>query len=332
MNTHIRKFLVPVLALAAGITVSFSAAAQSDPLPSWNDGANKQAIIAFVDAVTTQGGADFVAPGDRIATFDNDGTLWVEHPVYTQLAFAFDRVMALAPQHPEWKTTQPFQAVLEGDMEALGKSGMKGLMEIVGATHAGMSTAEFEKTVSEWIATAKHPKFDKLYTGLVYQPMLELMDYLRANGFRTFIVSGGGIEFMRPWTEKIYGIPPEQVVGSSIVVEYKIVDGVPSLMRSPKIAFIDDKEGKPVGILTHIGKRPIAAFGNSDGDYQMLQWTTAGPGKRLGMIVHHDDADREYAYDRKTHVGTLDKAMDDAPKEGWHLISMKNDWKQIFPE
>ncbi|MBD1546353.1 HAD family hydrolase [Roseibium aggregatum] len=332
MNTHIRKFLVPVLALAAGITVSFSAAAQSDPLPSWNDGANKQAIIAFVDAVTTQGGADFVAPGDRIATFDNDGTLWVEHPIYTQLAFAFDRVMALAPQHPEWKTTQPFQAVLEGDMEALGKSGMKGLMEIVGATHAGMSTAEFEKTVSEWIATAKHPKFDKLYTGLVYQPMLELMDYLRANGFRTFIVSGGGIEFMRPWTEKIYGIPPEQVVGSSIVVEYKVVDGVPSLMRSPKIAFIDDKEGKPVGILTHIGKRPTAAFGNSDGDYQMLQWTTAGPGKRLGMIVHHDDADREYAYDRKTHVGTLDKAMDDAPKEGWHLISMKNDWKQIFPE
>lgn len=332
MKPRLHQILAPILALTASIAISFSAAAQTDPLPSWNDGANKQAIIAFVEAVTTQGGADFIARGDRIATFDNDGTLWVEHPIYTQLAFAFDRVKALAPQHPEWKSTQPFQAVLEGDMEALGKSGMKGLMEIVGATHAGMSTAEFEKIVSDWIVTAKHPKFEKLYTGLVYQPMLELMDYLRANGFKTYIVSGGGIEFMRPWTEKIYGIPPEQVVGSSIVVEYKVVDGVPSLMRSPKIAFIDDKEGKPVGILTHIGKRPIAAFGNSDGDYQMLQYTTAGPGKRLGMIIHHDDADREYAYDRKTHVGTLDKAMDDASKEGWHLISMKNDWKRIFPE
>lgn len=332
MKTTIRGLLIPVLALTASVIVSFSAAAQSDPLPSWNDGANKQAIIGFVEIVTKPDGPDFVAPGDRIATFDNDGTLWVEHPMYTQLAFALDRVKALAPQHPEWKTTQPFQAVLEGDMETLGKSGMKELMEIIGATHAGMSTADFEKITRDWITTAKHPKFDKLYTGLVYQPMLELMDYLRANGFKTFIVSGGGIEFMRPWTEEIYGIPPEQVVGSSIVTEYKIIDGVPSLMRSPKIAFIDDKEGKPVGILTHIGKRPIAAFGNSDGDYQMLQWTTAGFGKRLGMIVHHDDAEREYAYDRKTHFGALDKGLDDASKEGWHIISMKNDWKQIFPE
>ncbi|WP_346915347.1 HAD family hydrolase [uncultured Roseibium sp.] len=332
MKTNIRTWLAPILALTASVIISFSAAAQSDPLPSWNDGANKQAIIGFVEAVTKPDGPDFVAPGDRIATFDNDGTLWVEHPMYTQLAFALDRVKALAPQHPEWKTTQPFQAVLEGDMEALGKSGMKGLMEIIGVTHAVMSTAEFEKITSDWIATAKHPKFDKLYTALVYQPMLELMDYLRANGFKTFIVSGGGIEFMRPWTEKIYGIPPEQVVGSSIVVEYKVIDGVPALMRSPKIAFIDDKEGKPVGILTHIGKRPIAAFGNSDGDYQMLQYTTTGPGKRLGMFVHHDDAEREYAYDRKTHFGMLDKGLDDASKEGWHIISMKNDWKQIFPK
>lgn len=332
MRTTIRILLMPVLALSASIAVSFSAVAQSDPLPSWNDGANKQAIVSFVQAVTTQDSPDYVTPGDRVATFDNDGTLWVEHPMYTQLAFALDRVKALAPQHPEWKTTQPFQAVLEGDMEALGKSGMKGLMEIIGTTHAGMSTAEFEKITRDWIATAKHPKFDKLYTSLVYQPMLELLDYLRANGFKTFIVSGGGIEFMRPWTDEIYGIPPEQVVGSSIVTEYKIIDGVPRLMRSPKIAFIDDKETKPIGILTHIGKRPIAAFGNSDGDYQMLQWTTAGPGKRLGMFVHHDDAEREYAYDRKTHFGALNKGLDDASKEGWHIISMKNDWMQIFPK
>ncbi|GAB2185508.1 HAD family hydrolase [Roseibium sp. LAB1] len=320
--------------LSCLVAVSFWAAdalAQTDPLPSWNDGANKQAIVEFVEAVTAEGGPEFVAPGDRIATFDNDGTLWVEHPFYTQLAFALDRVKAMAPDHPEWKTTQPFQAVLENDMEALGKAGEKGLMEIVAATHAGMSTDAFEKIVTDWIATAKHPKFDKPYTELVYQPMLELLAYLRANDFKTYIVSGGGIEFMRPWTEKIYGIPPEQVVGSSIVTEYKVIDGVPSLMRTPKIAFVDDKVGKPVGILTHIGKRPLAAFGNSDGDFQMLQYTTAGSGKRLGMFVHHDDADREYAYDRDTHFGTLDKGLDDASKEGWHIISMKDDWKQIFP-
>ncbi len=320
-------------ALLTGAVLSVTGAiAQTDPLPSWNDGPNKQAIVEFVEAVTTDGGADYVAPGDRIATFDNDGTLWVEHPMYTQLAFALDRVKAMAPDHPEWKTTQPFQAVLENDMEALGKAGEKGILEIVATTHAGMSTEEFEQTVSDWLATAKHPKFGKPYTELVYQPMLELLDYLRANDFKTFIVSGGGIEFMRPWTEKVYGIPPEQVVGSSIVTEYKVVDGVPKLMRTPKVDFVDDKTGKPVGILTHIGKRPIAAFGNSDGDYQMIQYSTAGSGKRLGMFVHHDDKDREYAYDRKTHFGTLDKGLDDASKEGWHIISMKHDWKQIFPE
>ncbi|WP_040439613.1 HAD family hydrolase [Roseibium aggregatum] len=321
-----------VLYLVAVSVSTAGALAQSDPLPSWNDGANKQAIVDFVEAVTAEGGADYVAPGDRIATFDNDGTLWVEHPMYTQFAFALDRVKAMAPDHPEWKTTQPFQAVLENDMEALGKAGEKGLLEIVAATHAGMSTEAFEKTVTDWIATTKHPKFDKPYTELVYQPMLDLLAYLRANDFKTFIVSGGGIEFMRPWTEKVYGIPPEQVVGSSIVTEYKVIDGVPTLMRTPKVAFIDDKDGKPVGILSHIGKRPLAAFGNSDGDYQMLQYTTAGSGKRLGMIVHHDDADREYAYDRDTHFGTLNKGLDDASKEGWHIISMKDDWKQIFPD
>ncbi|MHA7774109.1 HAD family hydrolase [Roseibium sp. M-1] len=320
-----------VAALAGTFLLASGVTAQTDPLPSWNDGDNKKAIVEFVEAVTKEGGADYVAPGDRIATFDNDGTLWVEHPMYTQLAFALDQVKAMAPDHPEWKTTQPFQAVLENDMEALGKAGEKGLMEIVAATHAGMSTDDFEKTVSDWLATSKHPKFDKPYTELVYQPMLELLDYLRANDFKTFIVSGGGIEFMRPWTEKVYGIPPEQVVGSSIVTEYKVVDGVPKLMRTPKVDFIDDKVGKPVGILTHIGKRPIAAFGNSDGDYQMLQYTTAGTGKRLGMFVHHDDGTREYAYDRKTHFGTLDKGLDDASNEGWHIISMKDDWKQIFP-
>lgn len=321
-----------IVGLVGALLAVSAALAQSDPLPSWNDSANKQAILAFVEAVTAEGGADYVAPQDRIATFDNDGTLWIEHPMYTQLAFALDRVKALAPEHPDWKNTPPFKAVLDNDMEALGKAGQKGLMEIVAATHAGMSTDDFEKIVAEWLASAKHPKFDKPYTELVYQPMLELMDYLRANDFKTFIVSGGGIEFMRPWTGKVYGIPSEQVVGSSIVTEFKVVDGIPKLMRTPKVGFIDDKAGKPVGILTHIGKRPIAAFGNSDGDLQMIQYTTAGPGRRLGMLVHHDDGEREYAYDRNTHFGLLDKVLDAAPVEGWHIISMKNDWKRIFPD
>lgn len=328
-----RPFLQFLCALLAFSVSSMSAAfAQSDPLPSWNAGSNKQAIIDFVGAVTEEGGADYVAPGLRIATFDNDGTLWVEHPIYTQFAFAIDQVKAMAPDHPEWQTTQPFKAALENDLDALLETGRKGLLEILAVTHTDMSTEDFEKSVTAWLATAKHPRFDRPYTSLAYQPMLELLDYLRANGFKTFIVSGGGIEFMRPWTEEVYGIPTEQVVGTSVVTEYKVIDGVPKLMRTPKVAFVDDKEGKPVGILTHIGKRPIAAFGNSDGDYQMLQYTTAGAGKRLGMIVHHDDAAREYAYDRDTHIGRLDQAMEDAPTEGWHLISMKNDWNRIFPD
>ena len=321
------------LALVAGLVLSGPALAQTDPLPSWNDGASKSAILDFVARVTNEGGGDFVPAPDRIATFDNDGTLWVEHPMYTQLVFALDRVKALAPEHPEWKTTQPFQAVLEGDMKALAAAGEKGLVEIIAVTHAGMSTADFEAIVTDWIATAKHPRFDRLYTDLVYQPMLELLAFLRANGFETFIASGGGIEFMRPWTERVYGVPPQNVVGSSIKTEFQVVDGQPVLMRRPEIAFIDDKAGKPVGINAHIGKRPIAAFGNSDGDFEMLEFATMGAaGARLGMIVHHTDAVREYAYDRDTSFGRLDKALDAAPGQGWVVIDMAKDWKTVFPE
>lgn len=317
----------------AGLALALPVLAQEDPLPSWNDGAAKGAIIAFVEGVTAEGSATYVAPEDRIATFDNDGTLWVEQPIYTQFVFALDRVKQLAPEHPEWATTQPFQAVLEQDVKALAAAGEKGLMEIVGATHGGMTTEAFEAEVTDWIAKARDPRWNKPYTELVYQPMLEVMDYLRANGFETYIVSGGGIEFMRPWTEGVYGVPPQNVVGSSIKTEYKVVDGKGVLMRLPEINFVDDKAGKPVGILSHIGKRPIAAFGNSDGDYQMLEYTTLGAeGARLGMIVHHTDAVREYAYDRDSHVGRLDKALDDAAGQGWVVIDMAKDWKAIFPE
>jgi haloacid dehalogenase-like hydrolase len=306
------------------------ARAQSGPLASWNDGAAKRAITDFVASVTREGGPDFVQPAERIAVFDNDGTLWSEHPMYFQLAFALDRVKALAPQHPEWKDKQPFKAALEGDMKTLADSGDRGLLELVITTHAGMTTEEFERIVKDWLATARHPRFDRPYTELVYQPMIELLAYLRTNGFKTFIVSGGGIEFMRPWTERVYGVPPEQVVGSSIKVKYEMRDGKPVLFRLPEVNFIDDKVGKPVGINEHIGRRPIAAFGNSDGDFQMLEWTTSASGASLGMIVHHDDAVREYAYDRDTAFGKLAAALDAAPTRGWHVVSMKNDWKRIF--
>jgi phosphoserine phosphatase len=302
----------------------------ADPLPSWTDGPTKTAIIEFVQAVTKQGGADYVRPEERIATFDNDGTLWVEYPIYTQVLFAFDRVKKLAPQHPEWKTKQPFKALLEGDMKTVGASGMKGVMEIVVATHSGMTAAEFEKTVSNWLATNKQPKFKRLYTECVYQPQLELLTYLRANGFKTFICSGGGIQFMRAMTEKTYGVEPEQVIGSSVVSEFQIKDGKPVLVRMPKIDFINDKAGKPVGIYEHIGRRPILAFGNSDSDMQMIQYALAGKGRRLGLFVHHTDADREYAYDRDSHVGTLDKALDQADANGWIIVDMKKDWKTVF--
>ena len=268
---------------------------------------------------------------ERIATFDNDGTLWAEQPMYFQLAFALDRVKVLAPQHPEWNDKEPFASLLKGDLKAALAGGERSLLEIVMATHAGMTTEEFEKIVADWIDTAKHPKTKRPYTEMVYQPMLELLTYLQANGFKTFIVSGGGIEFMRPWTEKVYSIPPEQVIGSSIKTKFEMRDGKPVLVRLPEINFIDDKTGKPVGINEHIGRRPIAAFGNSDGDLQMLQWTTAGEGLRLALIVHHTDADREWAYDRKSHIGNLDKALDEANANGWTVVDMKKDWKRIFP-
>ena len=303
-----------------------------DPLPSWNDGEAKRSIIDFVAAVTAEGGSDYVAPGERIATFDNDGTLWSEKPFYFQFGpFVLDRIEALAPEHPEWKTQQPFKAALEGDKEALAAAGMKGLSQLAMAAHAGMTTDEFAAIVEDWIATARHPRFDRAYNELVFQPMLELLDYLRANGFKTFIVSGGGIEFMRPWVGEVYGIPPEQVVGSSIKTTFEMRDGEPVLLRLPELDFLDDKEGKPIAINKFIGRRPIAAFGNSDGDLQMLQWTAAGDGLRLMVFVHHTDADREWAYDRDSHVGKLDKGLEEAEARGWTVVDMKSDWKAIYP-
>jgi len=315
----------------AATTPQASPASSAAKLASWNDVASKKAIVDFVTRVTTSGSPDFVPPAQRIATFDNDGTLWSEQPMYFQLAFALDRVKALAPQHPEWQQKQPFKGVLEGDMKAVMASGEKGLLELIAVTHVGNTTEEFERIVKDWAATARHPKTQRLYTEMVYQPMLEVLEYLRANGFKTFIVSGGGVEFMRPWTEKVYGIPPDQVVGSSGKLKWDTRDGKPVLVKLPEINFIDDKAGKPVGIQQHIGERPIAAFGNSDGDQQMLEWTTAGGGTRFALIVHHDDAKREWAYDRTSHIGTLDKAWDEAVAKGWTVVSMKDDWKTIYP-
>jgi phosphoserine phosphatase len=303
-----------------------------DPLPSWNDGPAKQAIVKFVERVTTEGTPDFVPVDERIATFDNDGTLWCEMPIYTQCAFAIDRVHELAPQHPQWKEKQPFKAVLENDRQGIIDSGERGLVEVVMATHAGVTPAKFEEIVGQWLATARHPRFKRPYTSLAYQPMLELLAYLRANEFKTFIVSGGGIEFMRPWSQRVYGIPPYQVVGSSVITKYELDGDTPILMREPKVDFIDDKKGKPVGINKFIGRRPIAAFGNSDGDYEMLRWTTAGDGPRFGLIVHHTDPVREYAYDYPSMVGQLHRALDEAPERGWTVVNMKNDWKKIFPD
>ena len=320
-----KSLVVTTLAL---ITTSLYAA---DPLPSWNDGPAKKAITAFVTKTTTDGSAEFVPPSERIATFDNDGTLWSEQPMYFQAFFIFDRIKQLAPTHPEWKDREPFASVLKGDLKSALAGGERALLEMAMATHAGTTTEEFEKIVSDWANTAKHPKSGKYFTDMVYQPMLEVLDYLRANGFKTFIVSGGGIEFMRPWTEKIYGIPPEQVIGSSIKTKFEIRDGKPVLARLPELNFIDDKEGKPVAIQQHIGRQPIIAFGNSDGDFQMLEWTTAGTGARLALIVHHDDAQREFAYDHGSHIGKLEKGLDEAPQRGWTVISMKNDWKNIYP-
>ena len=303
----------------------------ADPLPSWNEGKAKESIIAFVEKVTKQGSADFVPANERIATFDNDGCLWAEQPMYFQAFFIFDRIKELAPQHPEWKTKEPFASVLKGDVKTALAGGEHASLEMAMATHAGMTTEEFEVIVSDWLATAKHPTTKRPYNEMVYQPMLELLAYLRANGFKTFVVSGGGIEFMRPWTERVYGIPPEQVIGSSIKTEFELRDGKPVLVRLPELNFIDDKEGKPVGINSHIGRRPIAAFGNSDGDLQMLQWTAGGSGTSFCLYVHHTDADREWAYDRDSSVGRLDKGLVEAQAKGWTVADMKQDWKVIYP-
>ena len=330
-RAYFRVSCLAALTLCVLLLAVVGAYAQNDPLPSWNDGKAKQSIVAFVEKVTKPGSPDFVPVAERIATFDNDGTLWSEQPMYFQLAFTLDRVKALAPQHPEWKDKEPFASLLKGDVKGALAGGEPAIFQIVMATHAGMTTAEFEQIVKDWIATAKHPTKKRFYTEMVYQPMLELLAYLRANGFKTFIVSGGGIEFMRPWAEKVYGIPPEQVVGSSIKTKFELRDGKPVLVRLAEINFIDDKTGKPVGINQHIGRRPIFAFGNSDGDQQMLEWTAAGSGISFMGLVHHTDAEREWAYDRTSHIGTLDKALDEALAKGWTVVDMKKDWKVIFP-
>ncbi len=326
---------VVIVGLAIALT---GIAAGAEPLASWNETPRKQAIVDFVHKVTRAGSPTYVAPADRIATFDNDGTLWPEQPMYTQLAFVIDRVKALAPQHPEWRSTQPFQAVLEGDLKTLGATGEKGLLQLLMATHAGVTTAEFEEIVRNWVATARHPRFGKPYDELAYQPMVELLDYLRSHGFRTYIVSGGGVEFMRPMTQKLYGIPPEQVIGSTIRTQFELRNGEPVLTRLPEIDFIDDKAGKPVGIHKFIGRRPIAAFGNSQGDREMLQWVTAGEGPRLGMLLLHDDADREFAYGPAaglpgTHFGAFPESLlVEAETSRWEVIRMRSDWARIFPE
>jgi phosphoglycolate phosphatase-like HAD superfamily hydrolase len=338
MATISKRAATALVAMVLGCWAAAAAAQSDDPLPSWNDGPAKSAIVEFVEAVTSEGGADYVAPADRIATFDNDGTLWVEHPLYTQAVFALDRLAALAPQHPEWKDQEPFKSVLAGDHEAMARFTEGDWAKIIAVTHAGTTTEAFLEIVREWLAEAKHPRFERPYTEAIYQPMLEVLDYLRANGFRTYIVTGGGQEFVRVFSEQVYGVPVEQVVGSSIVTKYEYQDGEPVLMREPKVFFVDDKAGKAVGINLFIGKRPYAAFGNSDGDREMLEWTGAGEGARLKMLVLHDDAEREYAYGPAdglpdTKVGTFTQAlMDEAKQRGWVVISMKDDWKTIFAE
>lgn len=328
-----RRSALKIVALtAASSSVRHALAEGTETLPSWAEGDAKARILEFVAATTTKGSPDFVEPAARIAVFDNDGTLWGEQPMYVQLAFVLDRVRQLAPQHPEWQTTEPFKSVLSGDMAGVAASGERGLLELVAATHAGMSAEEFEKIVSDWIEGSRHPTSGKLYTAHIFQPMVELIDYLKANEFAVFIVSGGGVEFMRPWTERVYGIPPENVAGSSIKTKYELRDGHPAITRLPEIDFIDDGPGKPVGIHKFIGRRPIAAFGNSDGDFEMLEWTTTGPGRRFGLIVHHDDAQRENAYDRESHFGRLARGLDEASARGWTIVSIKNDWKVVYPE
>jgi phosphoserine phosphatase len=326
-----RRDLVASLALGVCLLLPGLAGAQTDPLPSWNDGPAKQSIVKFVQAATDAAGSQHVPPASRIAVFDNDGTLWSEQPMYFQGFFAFDRVKALAPKHPEWKTRQPFKGMLENDMKAVAAAGEKGLFEVIAATHTGMTTDEFAQNVKDWVTQAKHPTLQRPYTDLVYQPMLELLDYLRASGFKTFIVSGGGVEFMRVFAEQVYGIPPEQVIGSVGETQFEMRNGKPVLLKLPKVNLVDDKAGKPVGINRFIGRRPVLAFGNSDGDQQMLQWTAAGDGLRFMGLVHHTDAAREWAYDRQSSIGRLDKVLDEAVQKGWTVVDMKRDWKVIYP-
>jgi phosphoglycolate phosphatase-like HAD superfamily hydrolase len=326
------RFQLLIVMLLTAASSGVERAFAQEPLPSWNEGPARSAVLSFVARVTKEGSPDFVPPARRIATFDNDGTLWCEQPLYVQLLFALDRVKALAPQHPQWNSEEPFAALLKGDVQGVLAGGEPAIAKIVMATHAGMTTDEFEKTVSDWIATARHPKTKRLFTEMVYQPMLELLAYLRASGFKTFIVSGGGVEFMRPWAERVYGIPPEQVVGSSGKLQYEMRQGQPVLIKLPEVNFIDDKVGKPIGIEQFIGRRPIAAFGNSDGDRQMLEWTHSGGGPRLAMLVHHDDAEREFAYGADSKIGTFsDALMAQVKSNGWTVISMRVDWKTIFP-
>jgi haloacid dehalogenase-like hydrolase len=328
-TAHTRNILAVTLLCTLSFTTAIAQAA--DPLASWNDSAPKKAIVAFVERVTKEGSPDFVPAAERIATFDNDGTLWAEQPIYFQFQFALDRVKALAPQHPEWKTQEPFNHLIAGDMRAFMAGGEKSLVTVLVTAHSGMTTEEFEKTVKQWLRNARHAKTGRRYNQMVYQPMLELLGYLRTNGFKTFIVSDGGVEFMRAFAEETYGVPPEQVIGSQGKLKFELRVGAPVLVKLAEVQFVDDKESKPVGIQTFIGRRPIAAFGNSDGDLQMLQWTTVGPGARFGLIVHHTDAEREWAYDRNSSIGKLDKALDEATVRKWVVVDMKQDWKVIYP-
>lgn len=331
LGLRTRHILPPMkLPIFSAIACLTAIAQAMDPLPSWNECEAKKSITAFVEKVSTEGSTSFVRPAERIAVFDNDGTLWAEQPMYFQAFFIFDQIKQLAPQHPEWKEKEPFASVLKSDYKTALAGGEHALAQLLAATHAGMTTKDFEKNVADWITTAKHPKTAKLFTEMAYQPMIELLTYLRANGFKTFIVSGGGIEFMRPWAERVYGIPPEQVIGTCGGLKYEMRDGKPVLMKLPELVHNDDKEGKPVGIQRHIGRRPLMAFGNSDGDFAMLEWTTSGDGPRFGMIIHHTDAEREWAYDRDSHIGKLDKGLDHASAKGWNVVDMKRDWKIIF--
>jgi phosphoglycolate phosphatase-like HAD superfamily hydrolase len=332
MHISRRRTLLMGAALVSLLGSSLSSFGQSDPLPSWNDGKSKSALLDFVAKVTKEGGADYVAPAERIAAFDNDGTLWAEQPIYFQLAFAFDELKRIAPQHPDWSEKEPYRSVIANDLKGAMASGEKGLMEIMAVTHSGMTTEAFNKTVADWFATARHPTKKRPYDQLVYVPQLELLAYLRTNGFKTFIVSGGGVEFMRVFADRAYGVPPEQVVGSSGVVKFQLdANGKPELIKEPKIEFVDDGPGKPVGINRFIGRRPILAFGNSDGDQQMLEYVAAGSGARLALLLHHTDAVREWAYDRHSQIGKLDKALDEANAKGWTVVDMKSDWKTVFP-